>query len=166
MNFRTLTLLTVGLFVGAVILGGCQYTRGNVVTATSMNSDLSTFHMLLQKAEMNKTVGKGGPYTLFAPTNEAFNRLPAGTVEDLQKPQNRSQLVSILSYHIVPGEIMTNGLTDGMVLTTEKGAKITISSRDGQWYYGDARIVNPDIKAMNGVVQVVNKVQMPPMTTP
>jgi uncharacterized surface protein with fasciclin (FAS1) repeats len=149
------------LLIGGMLTTGCQYTRGNVVTATAQSSRLSTFHMLLERAELNKTIGKGGPYTVFAPSNDAFDKLPAGTVEDWQKPQNRTQLVKVLNYHIVPGKIMSQNLRDGDTVTTNEGATVTIHERSGQWYFGDARIIDPDITAMNGVVHVVNKVQMP-----
>ncbi len=166
MNVRVFGLgAVVVLVAGSILLGGCQSTssvfRPNVVKATATDPTRD-FHMLLQNAQLDKTLASKGPYTIFAPSDDAFNRLPQGKLQDLQKPQNNQQLVSLLTYHIVPGEYNSRSFRDGMELTTLKGDKVTIHLRDGQWFYGDARIIIPDRKADNGAVMVVNKVLSPP----
>lgn len=160
---RGTSILTV-LAVAALVLplAGCRFTRGNVVTATTLNSDTSTFNKLLKDAQLDKSYSKGGPYTVFAPSNRAFDQLPAGTLQDLQKPENREQLVAILTYHIVPGQYYTRDFMSNTQLKTENGATIQIDNVHSQWMYGDARITNPDVRTMNGVYMIIDKVQLPP----
>ena len=146
----------------SVVIGGCQYTRGNVVSASAKQNRLSTYHSLIRTAELNNVLAKDGPYTMFAPTNEAFNNLSSETLSNLKRPENREDLVAMLTYHIVPGEMMLDTLKKDQTLTTQNGAQIKINESSGQLMYGDGRIINPDIKATNGVIHVIDKVQMPP----
>lgn len=103
-----------------------------------------------------------GPFTVFAPTDAAFAALPAGTVEDLLKPENKDKLTAILTYHVVPGKVMAADLTEGMKAATVNGAEVTITL-DGWAKVNGAVISTADIAATNGVIHVIDTVIMPPM---
>ncbi|MEL6783782.1 MAG: fasciclin domain-containing protein, partial [Pseudomonadota bacterium] len=101
-----------------------------------------------------------GPFTVFAPTNEAFAALPAGTVENLLKPENKDQLVAVLTYHVVPGKVMSTDLTDDAQVATVQGGNVTIDLDNGPMV-NDAKVVTADIETDNGVIHVINKVILP-----
>ena len=103
-----------------------------------------------------------GPFTVFAPTDAAFAALPAGTVEDLLKPENKDKLTAILTYHVVPGKVMAADLTEGMKAATVNGTEVTITL-DGGAKVNGAVISTADIAATNGVIHVIDTVIMPPM---
>lgn len=108
-----------------------------------------------------ETLKGAGPFTVFAPTDEAFAALPAGTVEDLLKPENKGKLTEILTYHVVSGKVMAGDLKDGMKAPTVEGAEITIDLDNGPMV-NDAKVVTADVPASNGVIHVIDKVIMPP----
>ncbi len=103
-----------------------------------------------------------GPFTVFAPTDEAFAALPAGTVEDLLKPENKDKLAAVLTYHVVAGKVMSTDLKDGMTAKTVQGGDVTIDLDNGAMV-NDAKVVTADIAADNGVIHVIDKVIMPAM---
>merc|ERR1712176_648156 len=100
--------------------------------------------------------------TVFAPTNDGFDSLPAGTVETLLKPENKGQLVDILTYHVVGAKALSTDLSDGQSITTGEGKAVTVHIKDGGVKINDATVVKPDVLASNGVVHVVNGVLLPP----
>ena len=100
-------------------------------------------------------------FTVFAPTDAAFAALPAGTVEDLLKPENKDKLVAVLTYHVVPGKVMSTDLTEGMTAATVQGANVTITL-DGGAKVNGAVISSPDVEASNGVIHVIDSVILPP----
>ncbi|CAN0216494.1 unnamed protein product [Chrysoparadoxa australica] len=106
------------------------------------------------------TLKSDGPFTVFAPTDAAFAALPEGTVETLLKPENKDQLVSILTYHVVAGKVMSTDLSDDMMATTVQGTDIMIDLDNGVMV-NDATVVTADIEASNGVIHVIDKVIMP-----
>src|SRR5690606_1770438 len=101
-----------------------------------------------------------GPFTVFAPTDEAFAKLPAGTVEELLKPENKEKLTAILTYHVVPGKVMAADVKPGEVATVN-GEDILIKVEDGKVMYGDATVVKTDVGASNGVIHVIDTVVQP-----
>ncbi|MFT5964976.1 MAG: putative surface protein with fasciclin (FAS1) repeats, partial [Flavobacterium sp.] len=101
------------------------------------------------------------PFTLFAPIDEAFAELPEGTVETLLKLENKEQLTSILTYHVLMGKIMSTDLSDGMKATTVNGEEVTIHLKEGKVFINDAQVVLADVETDNGVIHAVNKVIMP-----
>ena len=101
-----------------------------------------------------------GPFTVFAPTDDAFAALPAGTVEDLLKPENKDQLIAILTYHVVPGKVMSTDLVDDMMAATVQGSSVTIDLDNGVMVDG-ANVVAADIAATNGVIHVIDAVILP-----
>ena len=101
-----------------------------------------------------------GPFTVFAPTDEAFAALPEGTVENLLKPENKEQLIAVLTYHVVPGKVMSTDLVDDMMAATVQGSSVTIDLDNGVMVDG-ATVVAADIEATNGVIHVIDSVILP-----
>ena len=140
-------------------------TDTTIVDIAASNPDFSTLVTAVQAAGLTETLAGPGPYTVFAPTNDAFAKLPAGTVETLLEPANKDQLTSILTYHVVPAEVMAADVTAGDV-TTVNGATFSVSTdggvviSDGQG--GTANVVQTDIVASNGVIHVIDAVLLPP----
>jgi uncharacterized surface protein with fasciclin (FAS1) repeats len=133
-----------------------------VVEIAASNADFSTLVAAVQAAGLAETLSGPGPFTVFAPTNAAFAALPAGTVDNLLKPENKDQLVSILTYHVVPGKVMSASLA-GTTATpaTVNGATVTIDGTAGVKVNG-ANVVTADLEAVNGVVHVIDAVILPP----
>jgi len=132
-----------------------------VETAVDAGS-FTTLVAAVQAAGLVDTLSGEGPFTVFAPTDEAFAALPEGTVESLLLEENRDQLVSILTYHVVPGAVMSGDLSDGMMATTVQGSDVTVSLGEGVMIDG-ANVVAADIEASNGVIHVIDAVILPSM---
>ena len=124
--------------------------------------NFTTLVAAVTAAGLVDTLKGEGPFTVFAPTDAAFAALPAGTVEDLLKPENKDKLVAILTYHVVPGKVMSTDLTEGMKAATVNGAEVTITL-DGGAKVNGAAISTADIAATNGVIHVIDAVILPPM---
>jgi uncharacterized surface protein with fasciclin (FAS1) repeats len=116
-------------------------------------------------ADLAGTLSSEGPFTVFAPVNDAFANLPAGTVNMLLEPENIGLLQSILTYHVVPGKVMAGDLTDGLTASSVQGEALMFSYSGNAWKVNDATIVAADLVAGNGVVHVIDSVLMPPMST-
>ncbi|HEY7477452.1 MAG TPA: fasciclin domain-containing protein [Actinomycetota bacterium] len=130
------------------------------------NEDFSTLAAAVDAAGLDQTLSSDGPYTVFAPTDEAFDALPAGTLDDLLRPANQDQLAAILTYHVVAGAVTSGDLSSGPV-TTVNGADATVSVDGGTVTIADdqgdvARVVTADIPASNGVIHVIDTVLLPP----
>lgn len=138
------------------------HNHHNIVEVAIDTENLSTLVAAVQAAGLVETLSGEGPFTVFAPTNAAFEALPEGTLESLLKPENRDQLVQILTYHVVAGEVMSTDLSDGMMAETVEGSQITISIADGAVSINNASVVAADVDASNGVVHVIDSVIMPP----
>lgn len=131
-----------------------------VVDIAASSPDFETLTAALEAAELVETLQGEGPFTVFAPTDEAFEALPEGTLDELLKPENKEKLVQVLTYHVVPGKVMSTDLADGEVVTVQ-GSPVTIALGD-MVMVNDAQVVQADIEASNGVVHVINKVILPP----
>jgi uncharacterized surface protein with fasciclin (FAS1) repeats len=136
------------------------------IVETAMNADgFNTLVTALQEAELVSTLQGEGPFTVFAPTDEAFAALPDGTLESLLQPENRDQLVNILTYHVVSGEVMAADVTQLEEANTVAGPPISIQVNDGTVTLmgeNSAQVVETDIEASNGVIHVIDTVLMPP----
>jgi uncharacterized surface protein with fasciclin (FAS1) repeats len=132
-----------------------------VDTAVAAGS-FTTLVAAVQAAGLVDTLKGAGPFTVFAPTDAAFAALPAGTVENLLKPENKDQLVAILTYHVVPGKVMSTDLSEGLKAKTAQGGDVTITLDGGPKVNG-AVISGPDIAASNGVIHVIDAVILPSM---
>ncbi len=135
------------------------HAKDIVDTAVGAGS-FETLVAAVQAAELVETLKGEGPFTVFAPTDEAFAALPEGTVENLLKPENKDQLVAVLTYHVVPGKVMSGDLSDDMTAATVQGGEITIDLDNGVMV-NDANVVQADIEAENGVIHVIDKVILP-----
>jgi len=134
----------------------------DIVALASSQQNLSTLVEAVQAANLVETLQGDGPFTVFAPTNEAFAALPEGTLEDLLKPENQEKLAAILKYHVVSGEVMSSDLSDGMTPETVEGSQIEVSINGENVMVNSASVVNPNVDASNGVVHVIDAVILPP----
>ncbi|WP_461491850.1 fasciclin domain-containing protein [Pontibacter sp. HJ8] len=135
-------------------------SRSIVDNATS-NKKLTTFVSLLKNANMVKALSGTGPYTVFAPTEDAFKALPGGTLEDLMKAENRQRLEEIINHHLVSGQLAIADLQDGAILKTAGGQQLKVSKKDGKVMINGALIEEPDGMSSNGVLHAIDKVLMP-----
>ncbi|CAH0364156.1 unnamed protein product [Pelagomonas calceolata] len=136
----------------------------NIVELAQATDFLSTLVQAVVAADLVETLSGDGPFTVFAPTNDAFAALPNGTLASLLLPENQPQLIAILTYHVVPGKIMSTELSDGQEAATVQGDVVTITIADGTVKVNDATVSIPDIEATNGVVHVIDTVLIPPAT--
>ena len=136
----------------------------DIVDTAAGAPQFSTLVAAVKAAGLVDTLKGDGPFTVFAPTDEAFKKLPAGTVENLLKPENKDQLVAVLTYHVVPGKVMAaQAVTlDGKEAKTAQGSPLGISVKDGKVYVGKAQVVKTDIECTNGVIHVIDTVILPP----
>ena len=153
--------LFIASALGASLIASGSYAADIVDTASS-NGSFKTLVAAVQAAGLVETLKGAGPFTVFAPTDEAFAALPAGTIDDLLKPENKDKLTKILTYHVVSGKVMSGDLKDGMKAATVEGAEITVDLDNGAMV-NDAKVVTADVAADNGVIHVIDKVLMPPM---
>ncbi len=133
----------------------------NVVQIAAGSSDHSTLVAAIKAAELVDVLSNAGPFTVFAPTNAAFQKLPAGTVDDLLKPENKAKLQDILQYHVYVGVISESIVQDGMKLNQVNGGDVIVGKKDGKLTVNGANIL-ATIKASNGVIYVTDAVLLPP----
>jgi uncharacterized surface protein with fasciclin (FAS1) repeats len=131
-----------------------------VDTAVAAGS-FKTLAAALQAAGLVDTLKGKGPFTVFAPTDDAFAKLPAGTVEDLLKPENKVKLVAILTYHVVPGKVLAAQVTKMNSAKTVNGQSLAISVNDGTVMVDNAKVIKTDILCSNGVIHVIDSVVLP-----
>ena len=146
---------------GVEVGGAMMVPSKNIVENALGSSEHTTLVAAVKAAGLVETLSGAGPFTVFAPTNAAFAKLPAGTVDGLLKPEMKKDLTGILTYHVVAGSYKSTDLKDGMELTTVQGKKIRITQKDGAWWVNDAKITIPDVISNNGVTYVIDGVLMP-----
>ena len=154
------TLRTLAVAAAMTIGTATTAFASDIVDTAKAAGSFNTLLAAATAAGLVDTLKGDGPLTVFAPTDEAFAALPEGTVENLLKPENKDQLVAILTYHVVPGKVMSSDLKDGMMAETAQGGKVEIDLDNGPMV-NDAKIVTPDVAADNGVIHVIDKVIMP-----
>jgi uncharacterized surface protein with fasciclin (FAS1) repeats len=142
----------------AIAAGNAQ--AADIVDTAVGAGSFKTLVAAVTAAGLVETLKGPGPFTVFAPTDEAFAALPAGTVEDLLKPENKDKLVAVLTYHVVPGKVMSTDLKDGMMAKTVQGGEVMIDLDNGATVNG-AKVVTADIAADNGVIHVIDTVILP-----
>lgn len=133
----------------------------DIVKIAIGSPDHTTLVTAIKAADLVDVLSNAGPFTVFAPTNAAFNKLPAGTLDDLLKPENKGKLADILQHHVAVAVYSTDILQDGMVLNMVDGKNATISKKDGAIYIDKGKI-SASIKATNGIVHVIDEVVLPP----
>ena len=158
-NFAIGTIAAMALTFAAPTTSPAQ-TRDIVDTAVAAGS-FKTLAKALEAADLVTTLKGAGPFTVFAPTDEAFAKLPAGTIETLLKPENKAKLKRILTYHVVPGKVMAADVTKMTSAKTVSGDTASIAVHDGMVMADKSRVVKTDIAASNGVIHVIDTVMMP-----
>lgn len=133
----------------------------DIVDIASGSPDHSTLVAAVQAAGLVETLKGAGPFTVFAPTNAAFNALPAGTVDGLLKPEKKADLTNILTYHVVAGSVKAADLKDGQMVKTLQGGELKVSIKDGKVMIGGANVTAADLTGSNGVIHVIDAVLMP-----
>lgn len=157
---KKVTTLLATLAASAGLALADNHSKKDIVDIAAGNKDFSTLVAAVKAAGLVDTLKGDGPFTVFAPTNEAFAKLPAGTVESLLKPENKKKLTRILTYHVVPGKVMAKDVKAGKVATAS-GDKVTIAVTDGAVMLDKAKVVSTDIEASNGVIHVIDSVIIP-----
>lgn len=146
-----------GVFVGGSLMTANKDIVQNALVASNVTSVVAA----VKAAGLVSTLESAGPFTVFAPDNDAFNKLPAGTVDTLMQPANKQKLIDILTYHVVKGVYTVADLKDGQMLTTLNGATLTVHIKDGVVMINNATILTPDVISSNGVTHVIDTVLMP-----
>ncbi|MFD2248180.1 fasciclin domain-containing protein [Pontibacter ruber] len=133
----------------------------NIVNNATTSKQLATFTSALKQANLVETLNGTGPYTVFAPTDEAFKALPEGALEDLMKPENKQRLVEVLNNHIVTGKLAAADMQDGAILKTSAGQQLKVSKKGDKVMVNGASVVEADGMSSNGVLHTIDKVLMP-----
>jgi uncharacterized surface protein with fasciclin (FAS1) repeats len=172
--FSTATFAQMGKMDHTVMVGGAaMYPTKNIIENAVNSKDHTTLVAAVKAAGLVETLSGPGPFTVFAPTNEAFDKLPEGTVPTLLKPENKSKLTSVLTYHVVPGKLSSEELMEMVkagkgkatlktvegenLFITHKGKNLMVTDENG----GMANITIADVNQSNGVIHVINKVLLP-----
>ncbi|HBC40969.1 MAG TPA: fasciclin [Pseudanabaena sp.] len=141
--------------------------KQNIVEIASSNNSFTTLVAAVKAAGLVDTLSGKGPFTVFAPTNEAFAKLPKGTVDSLLKPENKAALVKVLTYHVVPVTIYAKDIKSGSTLVkTVDGSSIKVTKTNKNVVIDNSKVIKADIKASNGVIHVINNVLLPPDLLP
>ena len=136
-------------------------SEADIVDVAVSAGQFETLAAALEAAGLVGTLKGDGPFTVFAPTDEAFAKLPKGTVEDLLKPENREKLTAILTYHVVPGKVYSSDVVKLDSAETVNGARVGIKVANGTVNVDNATVIKTDIAASNGVIHVIDKVILP-----
>jgi uncharacterized surface protein with fasciclin (FAS1) repeats len=151
-------IAALGLTMGSV---GARAADMNIVETAAAAGQFQTLTAAVKAAGLVDTLSGAGPFTVFAPTDEAFAKLPAGTLDELLKPENKDRLTAILTYHVVSGKLMAADVVKLDEAETVNGQSIAIQTGDAGVMVNDAKVVTPDIAASNGVIHVIDSVLVP-----
>lgn len=144
-----------------------QASKKTIVDIAASNKSFKTLVAAVKAADLVETLSGKGPFTVFAPTDEAFAKLPAGTLEFLLKPENKSALVKVLTYHVVAGNVYAKDIKDGSALVqTVDGGSIKVTKTKNKVVIDGSKVIKADIKASNGVIHVIDQVLIPPDLLP
>ena len=161
MRTKILTVAILTIFLSAsALIAGSQPKMDIVDTAVGAGS-FNTLVAAVQAAGLADTLKGEGPFTVFAPTDDAFAKLPAGTVEDLLKPENKDKLAAILTYHVVSGKVMAKDVMTMKEAKTVNGGMVMISMDADTVMVDNAKVVQADVECSNGVIHVIDTVIMP-----
>ncbi len=148
--------------VSMVLAGGTAFAQQKDIVDTAVAAgSFTTLAKALQAAGLVDTLKGAGPFTVFAPTDDAFAKLPAGTLADLLKPENKAKLQAILTYHVVPGKVMASQVVGLTSAKTVNGRELTIAVKDGGVMIDNAHVLKTDIATSNGVIHVIDTVLLP-----
>ena len=156
--FQFFTVLSLAMLGMAVSI---QAAEQDIVDTAAGNDDFETLSAAVKAAGLVDTLKGAGPFTVFAPTDEAFEKLPAGTLESLLKPENKEKLIEILTYHVVPGKVMAADVASLDKAKTVQGSEAKIDTSDGNVMIDNAKVIKADIPCTNGVIHVIDAVILP-----
>jgi len=160
--FNLTALLALTVLLSAEVFGGHHSkAKSDIVDTAVAAGSFTTLAAALEAGGLVETLKGDGPFTVFAPTDAAFAKLPAGTVESLLKPENKDQLVAILTSHVVSGKVKAANVVKLTSATTVNGSDVKIKVTDGVVFVNDSRVVTTDIYASNGIIHVIDAVILP-----
>lgn len=161
--FMVLLTSAICLAQNETAITGAGALETDIVEVATLDGDFDTLVSALQSARLNDTLSGPGPYTIFAPTDEAFAKIPEAQLNDLiTNDSQKNNLRGILTYHVVPGMILSSDLRNGLTLRTMEGSDLQITGDNASAMVNGARIVRPDIMGSNGVIHAIDTVLMPP----
>jgi uncharacterized surface protein with fasciclin (FAS1) repeats len=155
------TLLSLGLLATQSMAGNYDANKADIVDTAAAAGQFNTLAAALEAADLVDTLKGDGPFTVFAPTDAAFAKLPEGTVEMLLRPENRDQLIALLTYHVVPGKVTAADVVKLDEATTVNGADIAIAVDGDSVMVDNANVIKTDIAASNGIIHVIDTVILP-----
>ena len=164
MQYFFLSVLFLGMLIvlqTPTVEAGCGTCDKTVVQNATNTASFTTLVAAVQAAGLAEKLSGPGPFTVFAPTNEAFSKLPPGTLEELLKPENKAKLVSVLTYHVVPGNVKAKDVVKLKEATTVAGSNVAIVVKNGVIMIDGAKVVQTDITSSNGVIHVIDAVILP-----
>lgn len=161
-----LFLVAVTGLIGSAASATAQTARERptILEIAVQAGSFQTLVAAIETAELAETLGTEGPFTVFAPTDEAFAALPEGTVASLLEPENRATLRAILTYHVVPGRLEASDVVERGALETLQGQSLAVKVYDGSVQVGGAKVATADVSASNGVIHVIDAVLIPDAT--
>ena len=164
-----IVVFAMALFVGLMAgdkygekkMGDYHHKNMDIIHTASAAGSFTTLIAAIDAAGLSETLMGEGPFTVFAPTDEAFAKLPEGTVADLLKPENKDKLVAVLTYHVVSGKVMSSDVVKLTSAKTVQGQEVKINVKDGSVMVDNANVTKVDIAASNGVIHVIDSVILP-----
>src|SRR5690242_1050500 len=166
MKSRIANLAAAAMVGGALAAGSTLAASAdkNIIDTAVAAGHFKTLTAAINAAGLTKTLEGPGPFTVFAPTDAAFAKLPAGTVDNLLKPENKARLTAILTYHVVPGKVMAADVARLKEAETVNGKMVDVKADGGGVMINDAKVTAADVAASNGVIHVIDAVLLPPAT--
>lgn len=146
---------------GVMVGGAMMVASKNIVENAMMANNVTTLVKAVKAAGLDTTLSGPGPFTVFAPTDSAFGKIPTSTLETLLKPENKADLTAILTYHVVPGALRSSDLQDGRMLTTVNGKTLKVERNGNEVRVGGVMVETADVISSNGVTHVIGTVLMP-----
>jgi uncharacterized surface protein with fasciclin (FAS1) repeats len=154
-------VVAAGMVAAVLMAAPAQAQNRDIVDTAVAAGQFKTLAAALKAAGLIETLKGAGPFTVFAPTDEAFAKLPKGTVEDLLKPENKAKLTAVLTYHVVPGKVMAADVVKVKDAKTVQGGSLKVNAAGGKVMVDNATVVKTDIAASNGVIHVIDTVVLP-----
>ncbi|PTO82698.1 fasciclin domain-containing protein [Vibrio splendidus] len=158
---KTTSVLFATLLFTAFAQANHHEMKKDIVDVAAENGSFNTLVAAVKAADLVDTLKGEGPFTVLAPTDEAFAALPEGTVDMLLKPENKDKLVAVLTYHVIPGKIMAAEVMKLNSAVTVQGSAVMIAIDDGNVMINNAKVIMPDVEASNGVIHVIDAVLLP-----
>jgi len=161
MKMKTLAVTILLVFLSSTALIASSHTKMDIVDTAVKAGSFNTLVAAVQAAGLAETLKGEGPFTVFAPTDDAFAKLPAGTLDDLLKPENKDKLAAILTYHVVSGKVMAKDVMTMKEAKTVNGQSLMVSMEADTVMIDNAKVVTADIECTNGVIHVIDTVILP-----